>query len=144
MNIETFVAVLTIPILVEKLTFAHLSKIVLMKVVTGITLFTEALEPMFADIVVIVSTVVMLSLLCGCGMTIGATSASRTLTGGGEIRASWDSRGESSESVRAKVRSEAEVVGWFWRWMGRGRGAVNGSRSALYCHRSHCNDYPYK
>lgn len=101
MNIKTFVSILTIAILVEELTLAHLSKIVFVEVVACIALFAEALEPMFADIIVIISAVVMLGLLCWGWMTIRTTSTSRALAVGSIIGAYRNSRGEGGESVCA-------------------------------------------
>ncbi len=90
MNIEALVSVLAIPILVVELTFAHLSQVVFVEVVTGITFLAKSLEPVLADIVVVLAAIVMLRLLRGCGMTVSASTAARTVSGRGVFRADWD------------------------------------------------------
>jgi len=86
-NIEAFIAILTVSVLIEKLTFAHLPEIVFVKIVASVSLLTESLQPMFTDIIIIVPTVVMLRLLGRCRVAVGTTSTSRTLTVRSEVRA---------------------------------------------------------
>lgn len=144
MNIKTLVAILTVAVLVVELTFAHLSEVVFVKVVTCIALFTEPLEPMFADIVVIVATVVVLRLLGWCRVSVGATSTSGTLAGSSEVRANRDCRGKGSEAIGTKERSEAEVVSGLWRRTDCGWRTVNEARSTFYSHGGHSGGYQYR
>jgi len=90
MNIEALVSVLAIPILIVELTFAHFSQVVFVEVVTGIAFLAKPLEPVLADVIVILATIVMLRWLRGCGMTVSASTATRTVPRRGVVRADWD------------------------------------------------------
>lgn len=59
MNVETFVAILTVPILVIKLTLAHLAKVVFVQIITLIPLLAKALQPMFTNVIVVVPSIVV-------------------------------------------------------------------------------------
>jgi hypothetical protein len=116
MNIQALVSVLAIPILIVELTFAHLSQIVFVEVVTGVSFLAKALEPVLADVVVVLAAIVMLMrLLRGCGMTVGASTATRTVSGRGVVGAYWDCCSECGDTVGTEEWCEAEIVRGIWR-----------------------------
>lgn len=77
-DIQALITILAVPILIEELAFAHLSQVVFVEVVAGIPLLAQALQPVFADIVIVCSAVVMLCLLRRGRMSVGTSSAEGT------------------------------------------------------------------
>jgi len=81
MHIEAFVTILTVSVLIEELTFTHFPKVILVKIIAGVAFLAKTLEPMFTDIVVVLPTVVVLRLLSGCRMTMGASATAWAMAG---------------------------------------------------------------
>ena len=59
MEIKALVAILTVAIQIVELALTHLAQVVLVQVVTSVALFAERLEPVLADVIVVVAGVVM-------------------------------------------------------------------------------------
>ena len=74
-DIQTFIAILTEAVLIVELAFAHLSKIVLMEIVAGIAFLAKSLQPVFADVVIILPAEVVLRGLSRRWMSIGTATA---------------------------------------------------------------------
>ena len=129
MDVETFVAVLAVAVLIEELTLAHLAQVVLVEIITGVPLFAETLEPMLAYVVVILvvtaEVVVLVGLLGWCRVSIGTSAAARTVPRRGEIGADRDSRGNGGEVIGAQEGCETECVG-LGLWVRGGRGSGGG------------------
>lgn len=123
MDIETFVSVLAVPVLVEELAFAHLPQVVFMQIVARISLLAKAFKPMFADVVVIVASVVVLGLLGWGWVSVWTASSAGALSSGSEIGTNGNSGGEGGKAVGAKIWRKAEVVSWSRRMSGFGVGA---------------------
>ena len=66
---------------------------------------------MFADIVVICSSEMVLRWLSGSGMAVWTTSAEGTVACRSVRFADWDGGGEGGEAARAQEGREAELVG---------------------------------
>jgi hypothetical protein len=84
MDVETLVTILTVAILVVELTLAHLSKVVFVQIVASIAFLAQALEPMFAYIIVILvvaaEVVVLILLWSWSRVSVGTASAARAVS----------------------------------------------------------------
>lgn len=96
MDVQTFITVLAIPVLVEELTFAHLPQIILVEVIARIALFAETFKPVLADIVVVVTAIVVLRGLVACRMAIGTATSARTMAIGSVVGAYGHGRSKGS------------------------------------------------
>lgn len=115
MDVKALVAILAVSVLIEELALAHLSQIVFVKIITCISFFAEALEPVFAHIVVVVAAIVMLGLLSGSRMAIRTSTTTWAVAGRGEVGTDRDCRGKGSQAACSKERCKTEVVGGL-RW----------------------------
>ena len=59
MNIQTFIAILAVSILVVELALAHLAEVVFVQVIAFISLLAKTFQPMFTHVVVVVSSIVV-------------------------------------------------------------------------------------
>ena len=59
MDVETFVTILAVPILIEELALAHFAEVVLMQIVAFIPLLAKTFQPMLAHVVVVVSAIMV-------------------------------------------------------------------------------------
>lgn len=83
-QIQTLVPVLAVAILIVELTLAHLPQVVLVEIVARIALLAQRLEPVLADVVVIVAVVVVARRrgLRGRWVAVGTPSSERAVAGG--------------------------------------------------------------
>ena len=63
MDVEAFIAILAVTVLVVELTFTHFPQIVLMEIIACFALLAQTFQPMFTDIIVVSSTEVVLGRL---------------------------------------------------------------------------------
>lgn len=99
MDVQALITILAVAVLIIELAFAHLSKVVLVEIITSISLLAQALQPMLADVVVVRAAIVMLWRLCRSWVSVGTSSTEGTRTCGSVCWTHWDCRGEGSEAV---------------------------------------------